>query len=313
MTNLNDIINDASLSYRKSSDNNSNYFNKIGKKMRNILGTGLVLAVLSGCPSPTGPSPTPPIEQPDNGDNGDEQDNNGDNNGDQNGDDQNGDDQNDNGDQNGNDVLPPSISVTGLDDIIGNNYVDVRPDKSYISGVNINFENADLYEIGWEKNGAFGNIIYDAQNGILNFDSLPSEYGNINIFVKAYGEDDTFDEKYFNDVLFGPERAYFIGDVTEFNSEYGSLDSFLETERFGGNIGDSFESQYLRDDVNYIFEGLPFAEHLAESSEFYAGKDSNGDHYILAIDENGFTAYEVTESEFNEIYDRSEEALVLGY
>ena len=303
MTNLNDIINDATLSYRKSSDNNSNYFNKIGKKMRNIVGTGLVLAILSGCPSPTGPSPTPPIEQPENGDNGDEQDDNGDN-----------DDQNDNGDQNGNDILPPSISVTGLDDIIGNNYVDVRPDKSYISGVNVNFENADLYEIGWEKNGAFGNITYDAQNGILNFDSLPSEYGNIDIFVKAYGEDDTFDEKYFNDVLFGPERAYFMGSEASFNSEYGSLDSFLETERFGGNIGDDYEvSKYLHEDIEHIFQGLPFAEQLAESSEFYAGKDSNGNHYILAIDENGFTAYEVTESEFDEIYDRNEEALVLGY
>ena len=188
---------------------------------------------------------------------------------------------------------PIEIVVNGLSGIVNDNYVDVRPDGQPISGVDINVSNGSIADVYWEQGSTIGNIDYVGDS--LNFTTLPNT-GYFDVLIDAVNNGD-IETKRVSGLLAGPERAYFIGNESQFNSEYGSLDAALQSGVIGGAVG----VEYTQNDINNMFDGLPFIDYVKDSSEFRVGKDSNGDAYVITQLPDVFKVFEITSTEYNNI------------
>ena len=187
---------------------------------------------------------------------------------------------------------PIEIAVSGLAGKANDQYVDVKPDKNYLD-FDINVENGSLADVYWRQGSVFGTGSYS--NGRFTFDNLP-DTGYFDVLVDATNNGDVETKKVCG-LLSGPERAYFIGDENEFNSEFGSLDDALQSGVFGGNVG----IEYTQNDIDTMFAGLPFINYVKDSSEFRVGKDSNGDAYVITELPDVFKIFGISSAEYNTI------------
>lgn len=192
---------------------------------------------------------------------------------------------------------PIEITISGLESIVNDRYVDTTSVKNTLD-FDVSVVNGNVGDVYWGQEGSYGNGNYS--DGTFTFSNYPDS-GLYDMLVDGYNSEGDIESVNVSGLLHGPERSYFIGNSSQFNSEFGSLDGALESA-FGGAIGASGE--YLVSDINSMFDGFSFKNYLSSCQDFRVGKNSSDDSYVIGIDSDEHIMFEITSGEYDLINSR---------
>jgi len=183
-------------------------------------------------------------------------------------------------------VIPVEVSITGLESIVDDNYVDLRPDESLFFDVSVSNGSFDYANL--EQNG----IILDGSysGGEFSPVSYPSK-GFFNVVAYGYNSN-SVGQSEVSGLLFGPNDSYLISNLDDFILEYGSISGIFTSGVFGGTIGS--EGQYLSSDISLMFDGFSYSDYLSNCEEFRVGKKANGVSYTLGVKDSEVIIFNLT-------------------